>query len=101
MSHLVPGFQRNSSGRIVHRYFDGADWPYDGWYDSPDKVPGTLPGQAVGQDVVPPSIEPLTAPKPFGAFGTVYGEKTQSQKAHEQALSAPRKNSGKFSKGKR
>lgn len=99
MSHLVPGFQRNASGRVVHRYFDGADWPADGWYDSPDKVPGALPGQPPVERY-DPVTDPIVAPKPYGAFGTVYGEKTQAQKAHEQALSSPRKN-GKFSKGRR
>jgi hypothetical protein len=101
MSHLIPAFQRNAAGRIIHRYFDSAEWPADGWFDSPSKVPGTLPGQAVGEDLPPQTFEPLTGPKPLGAIGTVYGERTQAQKAHEQALEAPRKNNGKFARGKR
>jgi hypothetical protein len=101
MPHLVPGFQRSASGRIVHRQFDGDEWPVDGWFDSPDKVPGSLPGQQIGQDRVDPAPEILAMPKPYGAYGTVYGEKTQEQKAHEQAIAAPRKNNGRFTKGKR
>lgn len=98
MSHLIPGFQRNFAGRIVHRYFDSTDWPYDGWYDSPDKVPGSLPGQEIGGDVPPAVCEPMVAPK---SSGPIYGERTQAQQAHEQAIDAPRKGNGRFKKGRR
>ena len=101
MSHLLPGFQRNAAGRIIHRYFDGAEWPVDGWYDSPDKVPGTLPGQLTGEDLPPPQADVLGKPKPYGAYGTVYGEKTKEQKAHEQAKGSKRSRGGRFQKAGR
>ena len=47
---LLYGYKLNDRGRVVHRTFDREDLLHgfgkrEGWYDSPDKVPGATKAQ--------------------------------------------------------
>ncbi len=45
MGHILYGYRKNERGVIEHRLFDSDELlhgsaRFQGWYDSPDKVPG-------------------------------------------------------------
>ncbi|MCW5615897.1 MAG: hypothetical protein KIT32_12320 [Rhodocyclaceae bacterium] len=88
MGHLTYGYKMNERGRIVHRLFDiddlrHGDGKREGWYDSPDKVPGAKKAQ-IAEDARKAETAHTTAPEP-SAKGPIHGEKRRPGR--------PRKNS--------
>lgn len=81
MGHLTWGYKMNDRGRIVHRTFDIEDLLYgfgkqEGWYDSPDKVPGAKKAQEA-EAAVKAATANVIQPEPK-VTGPIHGEKRRS-----------------------
>ena len=78
MGYLLYGYKMNERGRVVHRTFDSDDLFHgfgkqEGWYDSPDKVPGAKKAQEAEAAVKQSTVNTIAIEPPMTK--AVHGEK--------------------------